>query len=133
MMVRREVYDSVNGLDEKFQVAFNDIDFCLRVRETGKLVVYNPYASFHHYESKSRGMEDTAEKQARFRSEVIRFVHRHEAFIRNGDPMYNPNLSIVRNDYALRNLYVDKVGQPFYSDNELTALYKEGESAAQGF
>ena len=58
-MVKREAFDKVHGLSEEFQVAFNDIDFCLRLGKAGYLVVYNPYAELYHYESKSRGLEDT--------------------------------------------------------------------------
>ena len=125
MMIRKEVYEEAGGLDEDFEVAFNDIDFCLRVRETGRLVVYNPYACFHHYESKSRGMEDTIEKQRRFRSEIVRFVRRHEKFLKDGDPMYNPNLSLIKNDYSLRNLYFDRIGKPFFSQVEFEQFRKE--------
>ena len=70
LMVRKSVYDEVEGLDEEYRVAFNDIDFCLKVRKAGYLVVYNPYAQFYHYESKSRGLEDSADKVARFQQEI---------------------------------------------------------------
>lgn len=122
LLTKREVYDAVNGLDETFEVAFNDIDFCLRVGQTGKLVVYNPYACFYHYESKSRGLEDNEEKLRRFHGEVYRFASRYHDFMEKGDPMYNPNLSIVRNDYSLRNLYRFKPGQPFYTKEDLRVL-----------
>ena len=71
MMVKREAFDKVHGLSEEFQVAFNDIDFCLRLGKAGYLVVYNPYAELYHYESKSRGLEDTPEKVARFNREML--------------------------------------------------------------
>ena len=125
LLTKREVFDSVGGLDETFEVAFNDIDFCLRVGETGKLVVYNPYASFHHYESKSRGLEDNVEKLRRFHGEIYRFARRYEKFMEKGDPMYNPNLSISRNDFSLRNLYHDEVGKPFYSKEQLEELTED--------
>lgn len=63
LMVRRDIFDQLHGLDESFTVALNDIDFCLRARELGKLVVFTPEACLYHYESKSRGMENTDEKQ----------------------------------------------------------------------
>lgn len=119
MLVKKDVFDEVNGLDESFVVALNDVDFCLRVRETGKLVVYNPYACFHHYESKSRGLEDTEEKQARFRSEISRFVDRYCDFLQKGDPYYNPNLSLLTEDFAMRNLRFEKIGEPFYTNREV--------------
>ena len=63
MMVKKSVFEKVQGFDERYEVAFNDVDLCLKMREKGYLVVYTPYAEFNHYESKSRGYEDTKEKQ----------------------------------------------------------------------
>ena len=57
------MYEKVEGLDEKFAVAFNDVDFCMKIRKLNKLVVYTPYAKLYHYESKTRGYEDTPEKK----------------------------------------------------------------------
>lgn len=102
MMVKRSVFEAVNGFDEKLKVAFNDIDFCLRVREIGKLVVYNPYAELYHYESKSRGAEDTKEKQERFMGEVIKMQKRWGKLLDAGDPYYNPNLTLNGHDFSLR-------------------------------
>lgn len=102
MMVKRSVFEEVNGFDEKLKVAFNDIDFCLRVRETGKLIVYNPYAELYHYESKSRGQDDTEEKENRFNSEIDLMQLRWQKILTEGDPYYNPNLSINRNDFSLK-------------------------------
>ena len=119
MLVKKSVFDSVHGLDESFVVALNDVDFCLRVRETGKLVVYTPYACFHHYESKSRGLEDTEEKQARFRREIARFVERYESFLKKGDPYYSPNLTLLTEDFGIRNVKYEKNGDQFYTKKEL--------------
>ncbi|MFR5730996.1 MAG: glycosyltransferase family 2 protein [Clostridium sp.] len=69
LMVKKSVFEEVGGLTEELAVAFNDVDFCLKVRAAGYLVVYAPYAVMHHYESKSRGLEDTPEKVARFNRE----------------------------------------------------------------
>lgn len=102
MMVKREIYEQVGGLTESFQVAFNDIDFCMKVRELGKLVVYTPYAELYHYESKSRGAEDTPEKVERFNSEVARFMDRWNKELWAGDPYYNPNLTLDRADFSLK-------------------------------
>ena len=66
MMVKREAFDKVGGLTEELAVEFNDIDFCMKLREAGYLIVYNPYAELYHYETKSRVLEDTPEKVARF-------------------------------------------------------------------
>ena len=102
MLVDRKVFDEVGGLDERLKVAFNDVDFCMKVREKGYLVVYNPYAELYHYESKSRGLEDTPEKVARFAGEIDIFKSKWEAELKAGDPFYNPNLSLTRVDYSLR-------------------------------
>lgn len=102
MLVDRKVFDKVGGLDERLKVAFNDVDFCMKVRKEGYLVVYNPYAELYHYESKSRGMEDTPEKVARFAGEIELFKSRWEEELKKGDPYYNPNLSLKRADYSLR-------------------------------
>lgn len=105
LMVRRSVFEQVGGFEEKLRVAFNDVDFCLRVGEAGYKVVYNPYVQLYHYESKSRGFEDTPEKVARFSSEIDFFQERWRNFLSAGDPCYNPNLTLDRNDFSLKNLY----------------------------
>jgi hypothetical protein len=92
----------VGGLEEKYRVAFNDIDFCMKVRETGKLVVYNANAKLYHYESKSRGMEDTPEKQERFQGEIQMFQERWPEILIKGDPYYNKNLTLDKSDFSLR-------------------------------
>ena len=102
LMVRRSVFDEVEGLNEDFKVAFNDIDFCLKVRKAGYLVVYNPYAQFYHYESKSRGQEDSADKVARFQQEIGLFGERWGELLENGDPYYNPNLTLDKADFSLK-------------------------------
>lgn len=102
MMTKKSVFEAVGGLTEALEVAFNDIDYCLKVRELGKLVVYNPYAELYHYESKSRGMEDTPEKVERFNSEVAKFCERWEEILRKGDPYYNPNLTLDKADFSLK-------------------------------
>ncbi|QBB71850.1 glycosyltransferase [Pseudolysobacter antarcticus] len=94
-MTRRDVFEQLGGLNEnELKIAFNDVDYCLRVREAGYLIVYTPYALLHHYESKSRGYEDTPEKQARFSNEVRYMQKRHAAILERGDPYYNPQLSL---------------------------------------
>ncbi len=102
LMVRRSVFDEVEGLNEEFKVAFNDIDFCLKVRKAGYLVVYNPYAQFYHYESKSRGQEDSADKVARFQQEIGLFGDRWGELLEHGDPYYNPNLTLDKADFSLK-------------------------------
>lgn len=101
LMVKRNVFDQVHGLTEELAVAFNDVDFCLKVREQDYLVCYNPYIVAYHYESKSRGSEDSKEKQQRFHSEIDYMRGRWNEILRKGDPYYNINLSRVKNDYSL--------------------------------
>ena len=102
MMLRREVWDEVNGLDESFKVAFNDVDLCMRIRRAGYLIVWTPYAELYHYESKSRGAEDSPEKQKRFQGEIELFQKRWAKELAAGDPYYNPNLTLEREDFSLR-------------------------------
>lgn len=102
LMTPKEVYEAVGGLTESFEVAFNDIDYCLKVRQLGKLVVYNPYAELYHYESKSRGLEDTPEKIERFNAEVERLRERWRQLFQKGDPYYNPNLTLDKSDFSLK-------------------------------
>ena len=102
MLVKKEVFEKVEGFDERFAVAFNDIDICMKIGEDKKLIVYAPYACFHHYESKSRGAEDTPEKIERFINEVNLFNSKWRSFIENGDPYYNCNFSKKHTDCRLR-------------------------------
>ena len=104
MMVKKEAFDKVGGLTEELAVAFNDIDFCMKLRAAGYLIVYNPYAELYHYESKSRGLEDTPEKVARFNKEIQIFEKRWPDILRNGDPYYNPNLTLKSQDFSLRRI-----------------------------
>lgn len=102
MMVKRQVFDEVQGFEEQLFVAFNDVDFCLRVREKQYLVVYDPYVELYHYESKSRGAEDSKEKVRRFQSEIEFMRCRWETLLKKGDPYYNKNLSLVKWNYSLK-------------------------------
>ena len=102
MMVKRKVFEQVHGFEEELAVAFNDVDFCLRVRELGYLVVYNPYVELYHYESKSRGTEDSKEKVRRFQSEIEFMRCRWEVLLKKGDPYYNKNLSLSKWNYSLK-------------------------------
>lgn len=102
LMISKADFDAIDGFDEAFTVAFNDIDFCLKVRAMDKLVVFNPYVELYHYESKSRGAEDTPEKLERFRKEVRRFQKKWKEILDQGDPYYNPNLTLANGDCSLR-------------------------------
>lgn len=102
VMLPRTVWDELGGLDETFEVAFNDVDLCMRIRKAGYLIVWTPYAELYHYESKSRGAEDTPEKKKRFEGEVRRFQARWKSELAAGDPYYNPNLTLVREDFSVK-------------------------------
>lgn len=101
ILIKKRVFDEVEGFDERYAVAFNDVDLCLKIRKAGYLIVYNPYAELNHYESKSRGYEDTDEKVERFVSEITLFRNRWGDFLEKGDPYYNPNLTLDKNDFSL--------------------------------
>jgi len=103
MMISRSKFDAINGFDEEnFKIAYNDVDFCLRLREQGLLNVFTPYAELYHHESISRGYEDTDEKQQRFSGEKKSLRERHASIFKEGDPYYNPNLTHDREDYSIR-------------------------------
>lgn len=103
MMVKRSVYEELGGLEEELKVAFNDVDFCLRARDKGYLVVYDPNVELYHFESKSRGTEDSKEKIRRFQNEIEYMRSHWLELLKKGDPMYNPNLTLTKWDYSLRN------------------------------
>ena len=103
LLVRTAVYDELHGLDEEFTVAYNDVDFCLRVRDAGWRIVWTPYAELYHYESKSRGSdENDPAKKARFDAEHERLyaVHGRENILH--DPYYSPSLSLDYEDFRPR-------------------------------
>lgn len=102
MMMKRTVFEQVNGFEEQLAVAFNDVDLCLRTIKAGYLVVYNPYVALYHYESKSRGQEDSEDKIRRFQSEIEFMRTRWESLLKEGDPYYNKNLSLSKWNYSLR-------------------------------
>ncbi|MEZ0537117.1 glycosyltransferase [Caldicellulosiruptoraceae bacterium PP1] len=102
LMIRKEVFNEVNGFDERFEVAFNDIDLCLKVREKGYQVVLTPYAELYHYESKTRGYEDTIEKQLRFKKEIDLFTQKWYKVLKEGDPYFNKNFDLNYEDYVIK-------------------------------
>jgi GT2 family glycosyltransferase len=102
MMMRKDVFEKAGGFEEKLTVAFNDVDLCLRVREMGYLIVYDAYVQMYHYESKTRGAEDTEEKARRFYSEIEFMRGRWISLLKSGDPCYNPNLTLSKSNYSLR-------------------------------
>ncbi|CDD63906.1 glycosyl transferase group 2 family [Firmicutes bacterium CAG:882] len=102
LLTKRSVFDEVGGLDESFEVAFNDIDYCMKVRAAGYKIIYDPHAKLHHYEYKSRGAEDTGKKQERFGGEIMHFIDKWRAALIAGDMYYNPNLELVGELYTIK-------------------------------
>jgi GT2 family glycosyltransferase len=103
LMVRRSLWDEVGGFDESLAVAFNDTDFCLKLLAKGYRHVVLPHVRFYHHESKSRGYEDTVDKQIRFKREIDTMRERWSSILDN-DPYYNPQLPKHREDFGLGQL-----------------------------
>lgn len=101
MLTKKELFLQVGGFDEQFVVACNDVDYCLQLRSLDKLIVYNAFAEWYHYESKSRGYEDTPEKLARFENEVKKFQKKWPEILEKGDPFYNPNFPVTQAPFTL--------------------------------
>ncbi|MGZ8158946.1 MAG: glycosyltransferase [Methylobacter sp.] len=100
LVIKKSIYEEVKGLDEtNLKVAFNDVDFCLRVREAGYRNIWTPYAELYHHESATRGYEDTPEKKLRFRDEVLYMQKRWGNSLKN-DPAYSPNLTLDHEDFS---------------------------------
>lgn len=99
LLVNKAVYDEMEGLDEEFTVAFNDVDFCLRVRNAGYQVLFTPYAQLYHHESISRGQDTKGEKRQRFEGERARLKGRFGDSLLH-DPFYNPNLTLDMEDFS---------------------------------
>lgn len=102
MMVKKSVFNQVSGFDEQFVVACNDVDLCLKICQEKYLVVYNAFALWHHYESKSRGYDDASqEKMWRFNKEVEKFQTKWKDVLVHGDPYYNKNWNIKLGAFRL--------------------------------
>ncbi|MCM1063949.1 MAG: glycosyltransferase family 2 protein [Eubacterium sp.] len=102
LMVKKAVYEKLGGLDETFAVSLNDVDLCLRARAAGYLNVFTPFAELFHYESVSRGLDDSGEKAERYNRESELFRQKWKKELEAGDPYYNPNFSLDRSDYSLK-------------------------------
>jgi tetratricopeptide (TPR) repeat protein len=101
LMCRREVFEQVGGLDETLTVAYNDVDFCLKLLDRGYRNLYLPHVVLYHHESKSRGYEDSPEKKARLKQESQIMENRWKKYIDN-DPFYSPHLTRVCQNYSIR-------------------------------
>lgn len=102
MMTKKSLFEELHGFDESFKVACNDIDYCLRVRKKNYLVLFNSFAKFYHFESKSRGYENSLEKVNRFNREVEIWQNRWKDILVNGDPYYNVNFKIENEPFELK-------------------------------
>ena len=102
LMVKKAHYEEVGGLDESFAVSLNDVDFCLKLREAGYLNVFTPFAELYHFESISRGLDDSGEKAERYNDESQRFRSKWAKQLEAGDPYFNPNFSLDKPDFSLK-------------------------------
>ncbi len=102
LMVKKSLYDEVLGLDEGFAISLNDVDFCLKLREKQLLNVFTPFCELYHYESVSRGLDDSGEKAERYNKESAKFREKWAAVLEMGDPYYNQNFSLDRSDFSLK-------------------------------
>lgn len=104
LMVRKSIFTELGGFNEKdLAIAYNDIDFCLRIRQKGLLNIYTPYAELYHYESLSRGYEKTSEKALRFQRER-EYMLKNWKEILQSDPYYNPNLTLEKEDFSIMDM-----------------------------
>lgn len=102
LMVKRNLFDQVGGLDESFEISLNDVDFCLKLREKNLLNVFTPFCELYHYESISRGLDNEGEKAKRYDDESARFREKWKAVLEKGDPYFNPNFSLDRSDFSVK-------------------------------
>ena len=102
LLIRKSIYEEVGGLDTSFAVSYNDVDFCLRVRKKGYLNVFTPLAELYHYESASRGSDQSSKNRDRFLQEAEHFRTRWKDALEAGDPYYNPHFSLDHADFRLK-------------------------------
>ena len=102
LMIKAETYKALGGMEEALAVNFNDIDLCLRLRERGLLIVFTPFSELIHYESLSRGMDESPEKRKRYLQEEAYFRTRWAKQLQEGDPYLGPNFDLLREDFSFR-------------------------------
>ena len=102
LMLKKSVFEEVGMFDESFKVAYNDVDLCLKLRQAGYLNIFTPLAKAYHHESKSRGLDNSGEKLERFLGEYDRLRIKWHTIITEGDPYYNENLTLDREDLSLK-------------------------------
>jgi GT2 family glycosyltransferase len=114
LALRRDVYQKVGGLDEEhLPIAFNDIDLCIRLRQSGYKIIWTPFAELYHLESASRGSDESEKNAPRFHREGAYMRDRWEAVLDN-DPFYNPNFSRVHSDFSLASPPSPSLGKTRY-------------------
>ncbi len=101
LMMRKKIFEAIHGFDENYRLAFGDVDICLKSLQAGYLNIWTPFAELYHYESKTRGYEDSPEKIRRFHSEIWKFRERWWHFLLKGDDYYNPNLRLEGTSYEI--------------------------------
>lgn len=102
LMVKASQFKNIGGFDESYSVSFNDVDLCLRLIAHSQLVVWTPAAELYHYESKTRGTDNTTKKRERLENEEQLFASRHRTLLDSGDPNYSPNFSLRRSDFSVK-------------------------------
>ena len=103
LMTKASLYRAFCGLDEeKFAVAYNDVDYCLKLWQKGLLNVYTPRAEAYHYESKSRGLDTLSENAKRYEREKANFYAKYQQYIDNYDPYYNPHFNNLFENFGLK-------------------------------
>ncbi len=102
MLVRRDVWEKTGGFDESFAAAYNDIDFCLRVREAGYLIVWTPFAELYRYVPKARNARNSEKRLDYLSRDADSFKEKWGKLIPAGDPYYNPNFTLDRSDFSLK-------------------------------
>lgn len=101
-MVKALAFKQVGGFDENLCTAYNDVDLCLKMRKAGYLIVWTPFAELYHCKSKVRKLKDTKEKRKRLERQAQYFKSRWEDVLEKGDPYYNHNLTLEREDFSLK-------------------------------
>jgi len=125
LMIRKDVFNEVGGFDPDYQLGYGDIDLCLKLRQKDYLIVWTPYAELIHYESMTRGYEDTPQKEARFYREANLLITNWADFFAAGDPYYNPNLTLSQGDFSIRSGICNHTPRPARGLISRAASYKK--------
>ena len=102
LMTKKSIFKDVGGFDENLGQNFYDVDYCLKISERGYQVIYTPYAELYQNESESKGLEESPLGKERFEKQKRYFQEKWEGLLTKGDPYYNPNLTIGKEDFSIR-------------------------------